>query len=134
MSHPAALPYRPDAGRQSPRSRSPAEFVACAVAAASAALATVGLADGAGERGDLSAHDPAVTEAVVSHRTPVLTVLAKVVTAVGSEISMRPADPGCRRLARGPTAGPGCGAARWAAPWSRRRRADPARKHVVGRG
>jgi undecaprenyl-diphosphatase len=88
MSHPAALPS--SAGRRPsvPSLAFPGRFVACAVAAASAALATVGLADGAGERGDLSAHDPAVTEAVVSHRTPVLTVLAQVVTAVGSEISI----------------------------------------------
>lgn len=88
MSHPAALPT--SAGRRPPvpsvafRGR----FVAYAVAAASAGLGTMVLADGAGEQGDLSVHDPAVTEAVVSHRTPVLTVLAQVVTAVGSEVAI----------------------------------------------
>ena len=88
MSHPAALPT--SHGRGLPRRPDAVlgRVVAYAVAAASAGLGTVALADGAGEHGDLAAHDPAVTEAVVSHRTPVLTVLAQGVTAVGSELSI----------------------------------------------
>ena len=88
MSHPAALPTSP--GRRLP-SRPDAvlgRVVAYAVAAASAGLCTLALADGAGENGDLAAHDPAVTDAVVSHRNPVLSVLAQAVTAIGSEVSI----------------------------------------------
>ena len=88
MSHPAALPTSP--GRRLPGRPDAAlgRLVAYAVAAVSAGLGTVALADGAGERGDLAANDPAVTDAVVSHRTPVLTVLAQAVTAIGSEVSI----------------------------------------------
>ena len=88
MSHPAALPTSP--GRKLPGRLDAASgrLAAYAVAAGSAGLGTVALADGAGEHGDLSAHDPAVTDAVVSHRTPVLTVLAQVVTAIGSEAAI----------------------------------------------
>ena len=84
MSHPAALPT--SAGRTPPFPSVPGAVVACAVAAVAAGLGVVALADGAGEHGDLSAHDPAVTDAVVSHRTPVLTVLAHALTAIGSEV------------------------------------------------
>lgn len=79
MSHPAALRTSP--GRRLPGSRLDATsggFVAYAVAAASARLGTVALADGAGEHGDLAASDPAVTDAVVSHRTAVLTACSTV--------------------------------------------------------
>jgi undecaprenyl-diphosphatase len=88
MSHPAALP-RP-AGRtpKVPSVPFPGRVVAYAVAAASGGIGTVVLADGAGEHGDLSAHDPAVTDAVIAHRTPVLSVLAQVLTTVGSEVSI----------------------------------------------
>lgn len=86
MSHPAALPT--SAGRTPPFPSVPGAVVACAVAAVAAGLGVVALADGAGEHGDLSAHDPAVTDAVVSHRTPVLTVLAHALTAIGSEVSI----------------------------------------------
>lgn len=88
MSHPAALPTSP--GRRLPGRLDAAagRVVAYAVAAASAGLGTVALADGAGEHGDLAARDPAVTDAVVSHRTAVLTVLAHAVTTVGSEVSI----------------------------------------------
>jgi undecaprenyl-diphosphatase len=86
MSHPAALPT--SAGRSAAVRPFPGRVVACAVTAVAAGLAVVALADGAGEHGDLSANDPAVTEAVVSHRTPVLTVLAQALTAIGSEVSI----------------------------------------------
>jgi undecaprenyl-diphosphatase len=44
--------------------------------------------DGVGERGDLSAYDPTVTADAVHLRTPVLTILAEVVTMVGSEAAV----------------------------------------------
>jgi undecaprenyl-diphosphatase len=56
--------------------------------AAAAATAVVGLVDGVGEHGDLSAVDPAVTADAVRVRTPVLTILAEVVTMVGSEVAV----------------------------------------------
>src|SRR6476620_11521514 len=86
MSNPAALPT--SAGHQATLPAFPGAVVACAVAALAAGLGVVALADGAGEHGDLSANDPAVTDAVVSHRTPVLTVLAHALTAIGSEVSI----------------------------------------------
>lgn len=43
------------------------------------------LADGAMERGDLAAHDPAVTDWLVQARRPLLTGAAQVVTTIGSE-------------------------------------------------
>ncbi|TPG16935.1 phosphatase PAP2 family protein [Pedococcus bigeumensis] len=89
MSHPVALPTSPGRGLSGrPDAVLGRVVVAYAVAAASAGLGTVALADGAGEHGDLAAHDPAVTDAVVSHRTAVLTALAHAVTAVGSEVSI----------------------------------------------
>jgi membrane-associated phospholipid phosphatase len=88
MSHPVALPTSPGRWLSGRPDAVLGRVVACAVAAASAGLGTVALADGAGEHGDLAARDPAVTDAVVSHRTAVLTVLAHGVTAVGSEVSI----------------------------------------------
>ena len=88
MSHPAAMPT--SAGRR--RSVSPravlGPVVAYAVVGASAALGTLALADGVGERGDLAASDPSVTATVVAHRTAALSALARTVSAIGSEVSI----------------------------------------------
>lgn len=65
-----------------------ARGLAAAAVAALAAVAVAGLVDGVGERGDLSAYDPTVTADAVRVRTPVLTVLAEVVTMVGSEVAV----------------------------------------------
>jgi len=80
------------AGRRTPTALvSPAVRVrslAAVAVAAVAAVAVAGLVDGVGEHGDLSAYDPTVTADAVRLRTPVLTVLAEVVTMVGSEVAI----------------------------------------------
>ncbi len=50
--------------------------------------AILGLADGAVEGNGLASVDPTVWQWAVTHRTPGLTVVAKVVTEVGSTVSM----------------------------------------------
>src|SRR6476661_2565409 len=65
-----------------------ARCLAAAAVAAVAAVAVAGLVDGVGERGDLTSYDPTVTADAVRVRTPVLTVLAEVVTMVGSEVAV----------------------------------------------
>ncbi|HEV7146913.1 MAG TPA: phosphatase PAP2 family protein [Pedococcus sp.] len=51
-----------------------------------AALGAVGLADSVAEHSDLAAYDPTVTDDIVAARSWPLTVLAQVLTMVGSEI------------------------------------------------
>lgn len=53
-----------------------------------ATFAVLELADGARERGDLAAHDPAVTRAVVEERTPLLTGFADAATLLGGTVSI----------------------------------------------
>jgi membrane-associated phospholipid phosphatase len=60
---------------------------AAAVAGLSAASA-LGLAWGVRERSDLSSYDPSVTASVVADRSRALTVLAQVLTFVGSEVAI----------------------------------------------
>ena len=88
MSHPASMQASAGHRRPVPPNAGLGRVAAYAVACASAALGTVALADGVGERGDLAASDPSVTAAVVAHRTSVLSVLARTASAVGSEVSI----------------------------------------------
>lgn len=59
-----------------------------AAAAVLAGAAALGLADGVGEHSDLSSYDPTVTTSVVADRSGPLTVLAQVLTFIGSEVSI----------------------------------------------
>jgi undecaprenyl-diphosphatase len=52
------------------------------------AAVILGLADGAIERNGLASIDPVIWEWAVTHRTAALTVVAKIVTEVGSTLSM----------------------------------------------
>lgn len=52
--------------------------------------AAIGLLDGVMEQDDLAAYDPAVTAAAVSWRSPVLTALARLLTALGSAAALVP--------------------------------------------
>lgn len=85
MSHPAL--HRPAPMLELRRLRSRASAAGLAVAAAGVGLCGL-LADGAAERGDLSAHDPGVTAWFVAERTPWLTGVAQVLSALGSEVAI----------------------------------------------
>jgi undecaprenyl-diphosphatase len=52
------------------------------------AAVILGLADGAVEHNGLASIDPVIWEWAVTHRTPTLTAVAKVITEVGSTLSM----------------------------------------------
>ena len=88
MSHPTAqaAPRRPQALRLDRLRGIPGVVVGTVVALS---LTFTGLlADGAGEHGDLAAHDPAVTTWIVHSRTPLLSGAAQLVTTIGSEAAM----------------------------------------------
>ena len=87
MSTVSHVPAQP-APRRTPSASPRLALLAAGGVAAAAAVATAGLVDGVGEHGDLSAYDPTVTADAVRLRTPVLTVLAEVVTMVGSEVAV----------------------------------------------
>lgn len=85
MTHTAL--HRPAPILELHRLRSRAAAMGLAVAAAGVGLCGV-LADGAAERGDLSAHDPGVTAWFVAERSPWLTGVAQGLSAIGSEVAI----------------------------------------------
>jgi undecaprenyl-diphosphatase len=88
VSHPTAQPAppRPHASRLDRLRGIPG--VALVFVVALSITITGLLADGAAERGDLAADDPAVTTWLVHSRTPLLSGAAQLVTTIGSEPAM----------------------------------------------